>query len=124
MPFQPSDYEMHRALIEQARQRKINARHTKKKQVEGAKKARLKKVPTSALRSEMARRRLAKTPKERREEWAAKSAAQRAIAKHYCDHKKKPPKLRKGGKNAGLYVCPSCNKPVPAPEKPREEIVT
>jgi len=113
---------MHRARVEQARQRKIDARHTKKKQVEGAKKARLKNIPTSALRSEMARRRLAKTPKERRAEWVAKSVAARAIAKQYCDHRKLPPKLRKTGKNAGLWTCPSCNKPVPAP-RPEEDLV-
>lgn len=122
MPFQPPEYEMHRALIEHAREKKKAARRTKKKQVEGLKRAKLKKVPSSALRSELARRRVAKTPNERREEWAQRAAAAREIAKQYCDHKKYPPKLRKGGKNAGRWCCPSCGRPVPAP-RPEEDLV-
>lgn len=123
-PFQPADVEMHRALIEHARQKKIDARRAKKRRLAAKGKARLKRVPTSELRSEMARRRIAKTPKEKCEAWAEKAKAARAIAAHFCDHRKHPAKLRKSGKNAGFYACPSCGARVPAPTEPGGGLVT
>ena len=123
MPFQPPGYEMERALIEHRRQRRIDKRRARKASIAASKKPKLKHVPSSALRSELTKRRLARTPKERQKAWAEKSAAVRAIRKQFCDHKKHPPKLRASGKNAGFYACVSCNERVPAP-RPGEDLVT
>lgn len=126
MPFHPSDYELHRANIENARRLKI-----KKKRAEKLAKKRpaaLKHYSESALRSELAKRRydrkMAKMTPEQIEHERQRSIAIRRIKRDNCDHKKHAPKLRKSGPLAGKWACPACCREVPAPKPPGEEIVT
>lgn len=52
-----------------------------------------------------------KTPEERTA-MAKRTNAIRVIKRKYCQHMNHPPKLRKGGRHAGEWTCPSCNEPV------------
>lgn len=123
MPFQPPDYEMHRALIEHQKAEKKRRRAEKKKRDKNVKRAYVKRLPLKMLRGEIVRRGMAKMTPEEREAWITRANAARALKPQFCDHMKLPPKLRKTGKHAGEWVCPSCHTPVPAPRQHEEDLV-
>jgi hypothetical protein len=123
MQFDPPDYAMHRARIEEARYKKKKRRQTEKKQIANSKRARLKKLPTKALKGELIRRAIEGLPPEERAVWLANAKVGRARKADLCDHSKLPPKFRASGKHAGRWVCPSCHTPVPEPKPAEEDLV-
>lgn len=117
-----------RRQIRHLRKSKYNKRRKAKKKAVTKRQRRIDKIPMSEMLSSIGRRRaraLAErlTPEER-SAIAKRAATTRAIRRQFCEHLK-PPKFRKGGKNAGRWACPSCHEPVPTPKQTmEEEIVT
>jgi hypothetical protein len=128
MPLQPEEYEQHRDLVEASKPRRKKRKAKKKKAYRSGRAKRLGKYTTKELREEIKRRGFVKwragfSPDAWDEEQRRRMAIRRVRAS-VCDHTKLPPKLRKSGKNAGKFVCPSCHREVPPPTpKPGEGLV-
>lgn len=121
-PFQPESYEMHRALIEQAKRQAQKRRKAIKDREKGSKQPKLGKYTNAQLRGELANRKRARLTLEERNEREERAKATKALRNRFCDHTRHPPRQRKKGPNAGQWYCPTCMKPVPEP-RVEEEIV-